>query len=256
MYKVYIKAGKKKQKLERKITMTAKYTLPSGNKISIYMWSDFLDNKDWRGQAEVQSLLPNGKYPKNSKEVKKPLHKDPERGLYIEWFDKGSGKVEKVYLNEYDHIPYKELVKKLDEGIEKNDRWIVMDDDILATFLKESDSVSIIATLPRVDFSFLGIGIISDKKEEVFCHLTEGNYEKSQWHYKVTLTPDVVPQELVPSRSYYFTDLCSLLKKGVFRLIDKKELEKAEAKAMKAEAEALANKPFARFVKGFVQSMC
>lgn len=235
--------------------MQAKYTLSSGARISIYFWSDYAENKDYRKFSEVRSISPDGKLSK--REVKKPLHIDPNRGLYIEWLDKTSKKTEKVYLNEFDHIPYKQLVKKLEEGVAAHDRWIVMEDDILATFMKESDKVCILADLPKVEMviPFMGICTLGDDTQKVICHLSEERYKKSQWHYKVTLRPDDAFLPYVPSESYYFSDLCSMLRSGIYKLVDEKALEREERKAMKAESQAEADKPFARFVKGFAESM-
>lgn len=197
--------------------MRAKYTLKDGSRISLYMWDDFLEGDDWRGSAEVYKLDKDGR--PNGKEVEVPLHKD-ERGLFINW----NG--ETVYLNKFDCLPYPELVAKLNECVEKKDRWLVDDDDILATFMNETDRVGIVGDFRVFDtlIPCMGIGMTSDKTTETMMVPVEKQHKKKDWHYKIDL--EVANKDmlgLVASESMYWSDFCSFLKSGIYRLVDKDE---------------------------------
>lgn len=195
--------------------MNGKYTLKDGSRISVYLWPDFLEGDDWRGSAEVHRLDKDGHY--SGEMVYSTLHKD-DNGLFINW----NG--ENVYMNEFYHIPYSELVTKLNECVEKKDRWLVDDDDILATFMKETDKVGIVGEFSVFDtlIPCMGIGMTSDKTATVMMVPVEKRHKKSEWRYKVDL--EVANKELlclIASESVYWDDFCSFLKSGIYRLVDK-----------------------------------
>lgn len=210
--------------------MNAYFTLKDNTKLNIYVWSDFLENKNWRGFVDVCLVDANGH---SGEEFETPVYND-EQGVYIIY----NG--EKVYLNNYDYLPYEQLMEKIAECVEKKDPWICRNDDILATFMKESEKVGIVGNMMMYDFIIpeFGIGITSDKKMEVLVIPTEKHYKKSEWHYKFTMEPeDESLQGIVASQDIYFSDFCSALKKGIFRLVDKKEYKQRNENKLKNRQE-------------------
>lgn len=198
--------------------MYANYTLKDNTKLGIYIWSDFIENKTWREFAEVDVLDDNYLRTTN-KHLDLPLHKDGN-GIYVVY----NG--ENVYLNDFDYMPYDELMRKIKECIEKKDKWIVFDDQILATFLREFEKVGIVGDMPVFDVIIpsMGIGMISDNEIEILTVLSEKRYKKLDWHYKITLVAeDESLRGIVASRDIYFGDFCDLLKSGIYRLVNKDE---------------------------------
>lgn len=191
--------------------MLANYTLKSGEKISIFMWSDFFDEEAYRGTAEVFTY--NEKGQRNDKEFSTLLYKD-DGGLYIIW------KGEKIYLNKFDYLPYETLMAKIAEGKRMNDRWFVSDDEILATFMKESEKVMVFASMPVYEIvTPFGFALCGNKELEVPCRLSTVQYPKTRWGYKITLEP--ITEELrniCAKEHYYFSDFCSMLKSDIFAL--------------------------------------
>ena len=191
--------------------MNTYYTVGS-DVISVFMWEDFLDNEDYRKVAHVR-VVKDGYL--SDKEIRKTLFKD-EEGLYIFWNRK------KVYLNNFDYLPYEKLIEKVEKGIELNDRWYVWDDEIWATFMKEFEKVSIISDMPMYEALIpqMGIGMVGDKTVPVVCRLDEKQYPRNRMSYKLTLAcKDDSLRGIVASQSYYFSDFCSMLKSGIFKLV-------------------------------------
>lgn len=199
--------------------MIAKYTLSDGSRISVFLWSDFLEGEIWRGTCEVATI--NKKGQRSDHEVEKKLYTD-DHGIYFMWRLAGSKVKEKVYLMDFDYLPYAALIHKLNQGIAKKDSWYVFNDDILATFLKESDKVAIKADLPVIEMivPMMGIGLTGDKKVTVLCKLSEKQYTKDRWGYKITLVPDN-EDPMIPPKHMYFSDFCSFLRKGIYALVDR-----------------------------------
>lgn len=201
--------------------MHTQYTLPDGSKISSFLWDDIQQNETIRGFAEISRIKPGGW--RGMENIKKTLLKD-DHGVYINWRI-SNGKVVKVYLNDFDYMDYPTLVEKVQECIDKKDRYIVSDDDILATFMRCTDDVSIEAKLPVADWvTPFGFALCGDKEAKAVCHLSEKEYPKHSWSYKITMEPDTSKLG-VYSKSMYFSDFCSMLKKGDcgFRLLKKGE---------------------------------
>lgn len=210
--------------------MNTYYTLKNGSKICLFMWEDFLENKIWREYAEVYSIHDGVRSKRYSK---KKLFKD-EKGIYIVWDS------QKVYLNDFDYTPYNELIKKVNQSVEKHDRWYVMEDEIWATFYKESEKVSIVTELPVYDtiIPMMGIGLYSDKTVPVLTKLSFNQYSKKNMHYKITLTPE--NEKLlgyVASQSYYFSDFCSMLFSGIFTLVEREKYKDELKKKLLEEEE-------------------
>ena len=202
--------------------MNTYYTLNNGTRLEVFMWDDFFDNDTWRGFAEVTQLFDGKIYGGNrGKECKKKLFKD-DKGIYIVWDS------QKVYLNDFDYQPVSVMAKLVAECVEKNDRWLVSDDEILATFLRDTENVGVVIDLPAYDMvcASLGFGIVGDNEQTVLCVPTERQYSKKNWHYKVTMECDLEPlRQYIPSRHFYFSDFCSLLKSGNAKLVERNEFK-------------------------------
>ena len=217
--------------------MNTYYNTANGTRLEVFMWSDFFDNNDWRGVAEVTPIYGT----KRGKECKKNLHKDT-RGLYIIW-DR-----QKIYLNDFHYDSASVMAKKIAECVEKKDRWIVSDDEICATFMKDTKNIGLIIDMPVYNMVIkeLGIGIVGDNECTALCVPTEKVYSKNQWYYKFTAECDCVKlREIIPSHNFYMSDFCSLLKTGHVKMVDKNKYiaeVQAKEKAKKEEQKLFANK--------------
>lgn len=211
--------------------MNTTYTLKSGNVISVFMWDDFLENDTIRKFAEVTTIF-NGIWADKSKRAK--LFKD-EKGIYIVW------ESQKVYLNDFDYIPYTDLMEKVEQGVQNQDRWFVRGHEIWATFMKESEKVYVVCEMPIFDIIIpsLGIGTTSDNYVEVLCVLSEKRYTKKQWSYKISLTcENEMLRDYVPNQDFYFSDFVSMLMSGRVRLVEKeKYIEEVQQKVEKQKIE-------------------
>lgn len=202
--------------------MNTYYTLKNGTRLEVFMWDDFFENDTWRGFAEVTQLFDGKIYGGNrGKECKKRLFKD-DKGIYIVWDS------QKVYLNDFDYDTVEVMVKRIAECVEKNDRWLVSDDEILATFMKDTDNVGIVMDLPAYDMvcASLGFGIVGDNEQTVLCVPTERQYDKNNWHYKLTMECEMEAlRQYIPSRHFYFSDFCGSLKSGYAKLVVKDDFK-------------------------------
>ena len=221
--------------------MRTYYTTNNGTQLEVYMWGEFFDNNDFRKSADVTPIY-NGK---RGKECKKNLHKDSD-GLYIMW-DK-----QKIYLNNFSYDTVSVMSKKIAECIEKKDRWLVSDDEICATFMKDTENVGLIIDMPTYDIinKQLGFGIIGDNECTTLCVPTEKIYDKKEWFHKFTVECDCIKlREIIPSRNFYMSDFCSLLKSGHVKLVNKNEYIEEMKNKEKAKIEE--SKTFANRVKKF-----
>lgn len=202
--------------------MNTYYTLKNGTRLEVFMWDDFFENDICRGFAEVTPLFDGKIYGgKRGKECKKKLFKD-DKGIYIVWDN------QKIYLNDFDYDPVSVMAKRIAEGVEKNDRWLVSDDEILATFMKDTDNVGIVMDMPAYDMvcASLGFGIVGENEQTVLCVPTEKQYEKGYWHYKFTVECECEAlRQYIPCQHFYFSDFCSSLKKGYAKLVVKDEFK-------------------------------
>ena len=213
--------------------MNTYYTLENGTRLEIFMWEEFFKNDTWREYAEVTPL--DGKiYGGNrGKECKKKLFKD-DNGIYIIWED------QKVYLNNFDYDTVDVMVNRIAECVEKNDRWLVSDCEIFATFMKDTDNVGIIIDMPTYDMVFpsLSFGIVGNNEYSVLCVPTEKQYAKNRWAYKFTV--ECENEELrkyIPSRNFYSSDFCSLLKSGNIKIVNKDKFKEEMKKMLQEKTE-------------------
>ena len=215
--------------------MNTYYTLKNGTRLEVFMWDDFFENDIWRGFAEVTQLFDGKIYGgKRGRECKKKLFKD-DKGIYIVWDS------QKVYLNDFDYDTVEVMAKRITECVLKNDRWLVSDDEILATFIKDTDNVGIVMDMPAYDMicASLGFGIVGDNVQTVLCVPTERQYAKKDWHYKFTAECECeVLRQMISSRHFYVSDFCSSLKSGHAKLVVKDEFkQKVQSYIEKKEEE-------------------
>ena len=198
--------------------MNAYYTLNNGCRLETFLWNDILKDDTFRETIEVTPIY--GK--KRGRTCKKKMFKD-KRGVYIIW------NKNKVYLNEYDFLTAEKLIAKIEKGKALNDRWYVSDDEILATFLKETNKIGIVIDMPAYDMVCpqLGIGFVGNKEYSVLCIPTEKQYSKPDWAYKFTLECECEDlRRYIPSRHFYFSDFCSFVKQGLADIVLKEEFKK------------------------------
>ena len=193
--------------------MTANYTMKNGEILRIFLYSDMLDAND-------HLMRTNATYQKKGSKR--------ENHLNI-FFDEESGKKyfiyknEKKYFDDFDYIPYHQLVRELND--EKSSAYI-SSDDILATFIKEPRSICAVAD----------IGLEIDGEDGFDTIVVPSSYKKEDiqwWRHKIKFVPYYEEfKDYSPYLSYYFTDFCSLLRSGVIKLVEKtatlRELSKEE----------------------------
>lgn len=221
--------------------MDTRYTLSNGEQISCFFWPDFFENDDWRQFADISLIIDGHK----GDEVKVPLQRD-DNGLFIVWNN------EKVYLNNFDYEPVEVMAKRIQEGVDANDRWMVWDDEIWATCVKDSDNIAFVMDMPAYDMVMkkFGIGIVGDNEMTVLCIPTERGYTKDRWHYKITVECDCEQlRHYIASRNFYFSDFCSLMKSGHIKMVHRDQF-KSEKRQELAQYQANQKKLFER-VKNF-----
>ena len=123
--------------------MDTRYTLSNGEQISCFFWPDFFENDDWRQFADISLIVDGHK----GDEVKVPLQRD-DNGLFIVWNN------EKVYLNNFDYEPVEVMAKRIQEGVDANDKWMVWDDEIWATCVKDSDNIAFVMDIFNIIIMF------------------------------------------------------------------------------------------------------
>ena len=221
--------------------METRYTLSNGEQICCFFWPEFFENDAWRGSV---SVTPAKNY-KESTTVQVPISCD-DGGIYFIYHD------EKVYLNNFDYDTVEVMAKRLQECVDKKDRWLVYDDEIWATFIKDSDNLAFVLDMPVYEMvnRQIGIGFTGDTEATVLCVPTERDYTKDRWHYKVTMECESQQlRKLVPARSFYFSDFCSLVKAGHIKMVHKDQF-KCEKRQELAQYQANQKKLFER-VKNF-----
>ena len=171
--------------------MNAKYLI-DGKIVTMFLFSDMMGGKPLRDMSSVTT--------EDGVDHEVPLGND-ENGMYFTFED------HKVYLNDFEHMSYEDLIDKIEEGKKKDDRWLVRDDDVLATFLKETDKVLVKTKLPAFDIVIpeIGVGLTSNNYCEVLTVPTEKRYKKKDWEYKITLEyEDKNLRTQIASQTYYY----------------------------------------------------
>lgn len=193
--------------------MTATYKLSNGAVVSAYLWEDFLQGKNWRKTIEVDPINKNG-VRRHIRGVVKSVKED-ESGLYFLW-RVDNNKYEKVYLEDYIAPSYDELLGIVGNG----DEPLCSHDLILASFRKHPDDVCIECEMP-IASTMTPLGLLfsdKDKTKTVRCHLSEEDFKKHEWGYKITIEvdPEYMEPGLNRSQVFYFSDLCSMLHRKTF----------------------------------------
>lgn len=178
--------------------MYATYTISPKRKLSVFMQPDFLKNDDHRSHAEV-SVLDNDGHTIQSAHA--PLHKD-EKGVYISYKNK------KIHLNDFDYLPYEELLKKKD----------FTENDFLATLLHSPSPFSFLVPV-------YPLGSLTPTP--ILMVPTELHFPRHEWLFKVTLeAEDESLRGTVSPIDIWTSNLYSFLKDGRYQMVDKEEYKK------------------------------
>lgn len=198
--------------------MYAYYTLKNGSRIYVFLWDDILKGYDYRKTTTLYNVSENGNILYNN-EQKIKIQKDKNNELFFEIDG------EKKYFNDFDYYDVDELIKKLYENSSK-----IKPDDIAATFMKDTSNVGIFCVLPTVDFLIpdMAISIFTvDSPEKVLCHLSDKDYEKHLWSYKVTIeVADPELKDLYGTQIVYTSDLTNAIKFGIVDLVNINDYKK------------------------------
>ncbi len=211
--------------------MYAKYKLKNGKLLSVYLTEDILNNNLLRTSTGAYELDENG-FRSDSNEIEIYLKIDKSRNLFFEY------EGEKIYFKDYEYMTTDQLIEYIDSCDEK---WKIFDDDVLATFLKDTDNVGLICELNEYDgfaLFVLGIGMTSSNgnKRETLCIPTEKRYEKANWGYKITIeAADENLRSFYAGETYYFSDFVSSIKRGNIKLVNLKTYDKNQEALLKKE---------------------
>lgn len=225
--------------------MIAVFKTEKGEKVEVFLRSQLLEGKPWSDKIEIRPL--NSKdQPLKRKIV--PLVLDEDNRYYFEY------KNSRIYVDNYEFDSLENIIVRIQKAISEHDRWKVSQDEMLATFMRDTDELAFVASLPVFDFIIpsLGIGTTGDNYVEMLC-VPEiyGNYPKNEWGYKIAIKPENEKlRPYVANKSYYFSDFCHLIING-----DIKVVKKSEYLQQQAEKERLQviedNKPINKVKKFF-----
>jgi hypothetical protein len=198
--------------------MYAIYKLSDNSKVSAFLWGDIMEIRKYTDAYQVDE---NGRTDQST-ETEVEIHKDNDGNLFFIWNN------EKIYFDNFEYMPINELVNKI------NNNEYVSVDDMLATFLKDTDNVGIVDYPSEYEMIIpgMGIGIVSGNrgKKPILCVPTEiDNYRKEDWHHKITITPENEElRRIYANETYYFLDLAGMLRsKKNIQLVNKNEYKLA-----------------------------
>ena len=128
-------------------------------------------------------------------------------------------------VNNFMFTPLPEIIKRVNEAVENNDRWAVRESEALATFMKESDKIGIIMNVNPFDLVIpgFGFGIKSRSSNRIQTIMVpfECMYTKDEWSYKIELHAlDENIRAAVGTERFYFCDLLSGIMSGHYKLVD------------------------------------
>lgn len=193
------------------------YSISPTTKLQVFMYSDLLDSKLLHRDIEVTAIYNT----KLGKPCNKKLFWDNNE-VYIIWNRK------RIYLNQFDYDTVDIMSEKIDNYINNNGKYI-SDDEICATFLKDTDNLGLIVELPIYESAILPLGIkfTGNTTHKVLCVPTEKQYKKNNWYYKFTVECENTKyRDLFPSHHFYFSDFCSLLKSGHVKMVNRDAFKK------------------------------
>ena len=191
--------------------MYATYTAPNGTTLTGYLYSDLMEGKEFRDEFIIEKINGN----RINHQISKKLYKDDKLGLFFKWHDKDKpyrNNGYNIYLNDFNYTSASELLDKL----VKDDECYVSEDEILASFIKESDNFRFILDMPVMEIILpsMGLYLNSGDYEKTICKLSEYKYPKSKWGYKISLVPVSEDEIKIGSRTFYFSDFVSMIKTG------------------------------------------
>ena len=190
--------------------MDAKYLTKENNVITLYLWPDLLDTtQNFRKYVEISKI--------NEKHLNKNIIKSisiDNNGKYI-LFDG-----DKIYLKDFMYMNPVDLISVVNNSIH-NDTFL-SPDELLATLMHNDEELNVIYPLYIIKHKvpYLGLLITDTDVNNVVCKFSKNKYDKSRWHYKVTLEPVNESDKLMyASTDIYFSDLWTDIKKGNAKLI-------------------------------------
>ena len=136
---------------------------------------------------------------------------------------------EVVHVNNFAYMPFEELLAQVNHGIEIGDRWVVSQDEALATLMKETDKIGFVMEVECFNTIIpgLGIGLKGSGSPKVECLLVpfEDRWKKKDWHYKVELRPEnEALRPMVGRETLYFSDLWDSVRTGKWiRMVNREE---------------------------------
>lgn len=208
--------------------MRANYTMKNGDIVKIFLYNDMLDSQN-------AFLRTNATYQINNEKKEKHLDIFFDEKLKKKYFQL---KGERKYFDDFDYIPYEELVSQIKSG--NINAWLEYD-KILATFLREPEKICVLldTDIPDTILPNFGISMCGNNRiRTIMVPYLEGRYKMSDWHYKISFTSVFEPLRNISTYStYYFPDFSSLIRDGHIELVNKedimKELEEYQQRYLK-----------------------
>ena len=137
---------------------------------------------------------------------------------------------ETIRVEDFIFDPIDKMIERVEEAVAKKDRWLVSEEALLATFLKETDKIGVVMDVETFDTVIPGLGFgIKSGKDRVPMLMVpaEQKYKKNNWHYKIEFTPAKEEnQPFVGYEAFYFCDFCSMLTSGRARLVNLEKVGK------------------------------
>ena len=131
---------------------------------------------------------------------------------------------EVIYINNFMYDDIDTMIKKVEKAQETKDRFLITQDELLATFMKEKDRVAVMMEVEEFDIVIpeLGFGLKGTNSNKVMVKMVpcqEGRYPINMWHYKIQFEPeDPFLLERVGREAYYFCDFADMLFTGWCKL--------------------------------------
>ena len=198
--------------------MYAKYKLSNGEILCVYLTENILNNENYSASTVAYALTKEG-FRDDTNEIKLYVKKNRNGELFFEY------KNEKILFKNFDYMTIDQLIENLslDES-----KYRINNDDILATFLKDTDNIGLICELAEYDtfFAFVfGIRMTDQQhgeKIECLCIPTEKEYKKDEWKYKITIeAEDEELRNYCAEETYYFSDFVSHIIRGNIKLVNR-----------------------------------
>lgn len=139
---------------------------------------------------------------------------------------------ETFHIHDFYFTPLDELIKKVNDSVEKKDRWGVYQEEALPTLMKEADKVGFVMEVNLMDtiIPSMGIGIKSSNgpRATVLMVPFEDRWKKEDWHYKVEMRAENEQiRPIVGRETMYFSDLWSTIMMGKWiKLVNREEYRK------------------------------